>query len=245
MNKTSHLNIVGHPSTSNVFIHGQIKAWKRSQRLGGLEVNLIKRAIGVVRVVKLREILFLLDIGNSLLSLKVIIIVLTNMPYISRCFCHSMSEPKQIRLATPHSCGNSCSRVRESGCGHPCPLKCHPGPCPPCQITTRPECYCPLKKVLAFRCGIDAIAGRDLSCGNICRRTLGCKKHSCERVCHSGECNKCEVKDMARCWCGKVEKEIECEEGSEQQCFVEGQPPWIGRFSCDKRCERCAYIFFK
>ena len=83
----------------------------------------------------------------------------------SRCFCHSTSEPRQIRLGTTHSCDSSCSRVRESGCGHPCPLQCHPGPCPPCQVTTRPECYCPLKEVLAFRCGIDATAGRDLSCG--------------------------------------------------------------------------------
>ena len=64
MDKMSHLNIVGHPSTSNVFIRGQIKAWKRSQRLGGLEVSLIERAIGVVQVVKLSEILFLLDIGT-------------------------------------------------------------------------------------------------------------------------------------------------------------------------------------
>jgi hypothetical protein len=31
------------------------------------------------------------------------------------------------------------------------------------------------------------------------------------RGCHSGgECNKCEVKELARCWCGKEEKEIGC-----------------------------------
>ena len=160
--------------------------------------------------------------------------------YTTRCFCNSTSEPKHIRLATPHSCGTSCSRKRESKCGHPCPLQCHPGPCPPCQITTRAECYCPLKKVLAFRCGIDA--GRDLSCGNMCGRMLGCEKHACERVCHGGECSKCEVKEMARCWCGKEEREIGCGEGEERQCFVEGQPPWMGRFSCDKRCERCVRI---
>ena len=160
----------------------------------------------------------------------------------SRCFCHSTSEPNPWRLATPHSCGNSCSRPRESGCGHPCPLQCHPGPCPPCQITTRPECYCPLKKVLAFRCGIDTNAGRNLSCGNICKRPLGCKRHTCERVCHSGECYKCQVKEMARCWCGKEEKEIGCGEGKEEQCFVEGQSPWMGRFSCNELCERCVFL---
>jgi transcriptional repressor NF-X1 len=48
---------------------------------------------------------------------------------------------------------------------------------------------------------------------------------------------------MARCWCGKEEKEIGCGEGEEQQCFVEGQPPWMGRFSCDNLCEGCAHIF--
>ncbi|KAF8800801.1 hypothetical protein BYT27DRAFT_7227305 [Phlegmacium glaucopus] len=146
------------------------------------------------------------------------------------CFCHSTSEPKPLRLATPHSCGSSCSRPRESGW-------CHPGPCPPCQITTRPE-------LLAFRCGIDANAGRDLSCGNICKRTLGCKKHSCERVCRSGECNKCPVKDLARCRCGKEEKEIGCGEGKEEQCFVEGQPPWIGRFSCDQG-RMLTFLYYK
>ena len=127
----------------------------------------------------------------------------------SRCFYHSMDEPKPFHLATPHSCENSCSRLRESECSHPCPLQpqCHPKPCLPCQIsnhhTSRMLCnHCPLEKGPSFpqRCGIDANARCDLSCRNICTRTLGCKKHS-------GECNKCEVRDMARCWCGE-EKEI-------------------------------------
>jgi len=34
-----------------------------------------------------------------------------------------------------------------------------------------------------------------------------------------------------------------CGEGKEEQCFVDGQPPWLGRFSCDQFCERCAYFF--
>ncbi|KAF8157144.1 hypothetical protein B0H34DRAFT_712422 [Crassisporium funariophilum] len=158
------------------------------------------------------------------------------------CFCNASAEPKPLRLSTPHSCGNSCSRPRESGCGHPCPLSCHPGPCPPCQITTRLECYCPKKAILAFRCGIDAKGkdkgGRDLSCGAICGRTLSCGKHPCNKICHEGDCGQCQVKDMARCWCGKEEKEIGCGEGREVQCFIEGQSPWIGRFTCDSTCER-------
>ncbi|KAF8198478.1 hypothetical protein BJ912DRAFT_951515 [Pholiota molesta] len=155
------------------------------------------------------------------------------------CFCHSTSEPKPLRLSTPHSCGNSCSRPRESGCGHPCPLQCHPGPCPPCQVTTRLECYCPKKSVLTFRCGIDARSGtRNLSCGKICQRTLNCGKHTCNKVCHAGECDKCDVTETVKCYCGKEGKTVTCGEGREIQCFVEGETPWIGRFTCDNVCDR-------
>ncbi|TFK41756.1 hypothetical protein BDQ12DRAFT_733207 [Crucibulum laeve] len=156
------------------------------------------------------------------------------------CFCNSTAEPKPSRLSTPHSCGGPCSRVRESGCGHPCALSCHPGPCPPCQITTRLECYCPGKKVIAFRCGLEQKGGskakRNLSCGEVCGRPLGCGKHTCDKVCHEGECGKCQVREMARCYCGKEEKEVGCGEGSAVQCYVEQHDPWIGRFSGDHSC---------
>lgn len=161
----------------------------------------------------------------------------------SRCFCNSTPEPKPPRLATPHSCANPCSRVRETGCGHPCPLACHPGPCPPCQVTTRLECYCPQKKILAFRCGLDQgrgmkAKGRDLSCGSICGRKLGCGKHQCQQVCHEGPCGSCEVREVAKCWCNKKEKELGCGEGEEVACSAEGEGTWIGRFGCENVCER-------
>ncbi|EDR06339.1 uncharacterized protein LACBIDRAFT_300474 [Laccaria bicolor S238N-H82] len=87
-----------------------------------------------------------------------------------------------LQLDEPRSCGGSCSRIRESRCGHACPLQCHPGPCPPCQATTRLECYSP-RKILSFRYGTDGKgkgkAKRDLTGGNVCGRTLGCGKHTC------------------------------------------------------------------
>lgn len=160
-----------------------------------------------------------------------------------RCFCGSAPDPKPARLSTPHSCGSPCSRTRESGCGHPCPLSCHPGPCPPCQVTTRLTCYCPRKSIIAFRCGVEQSKGKgkNLSCGNVCGRTLPCGKHTCEKVCHEGPCEGCLVREAARCWCGKTEKELGCGEGEPQECFVEGETPWIGRFSCDLVCERWVY----
>lgn len=159
------------------------------------------------------------------------------------CFCNSTPEPKPPRLATPHSCGNPCSRVRESGCGHACPLACHPGPCPPCQVYTQLECYCPKKKVLAFRCGLDQGRGtkgrgRDLCCGSVCGRTLLCGKHACEKVCHDGDCDPCAIREIARCWCGKEEKEVGCGEGEAVVCSAENEEAWVGRFGCLDLCGR-------
>ncbi|KAF9445356.1 hypothetical protein P691DRAFT_710436 [Macrolepiota fuliginosa MF-IS2] len=162
------------------------------------------------------------------------------VPKVYWCFCGSIPDPKPPRLSTPHSCGGPCSRTRESGCGHPCPLPCHPGPCPPCQVTTRLTCYCPRKSTIAFRCGLDQGKGKtkNLSCGNVCGRALTCGKHTCEKVCHEGDCEGCSVREMVRCWCGKTEKELGCGEGESQECFVEGGQPWVGLFSCDRVCER-------
>ena len=170
---------------------------------------------------------------------------------IFRCFCGSTPEPKLTRLSTPHSCGQPCSRERESGCGHPCPLLCHPGPCPPCQVVTQLECYCPRRISHSFRCGVDASGKgkgkRDLSCGNVCGRLLGCGKHSCSAVCHEGECEKCPVKETVKCWCGQNEKEVDCGAGAPIECFVEGEAPWVGRYGCDDKCQRyvfCAVSFY-
>jgi len=157
-------------------------------------------------------------------------------PNISfRCFCGAVPEPKLTRLSTPHSCGRPCTRVRETGCGHPCPLLCHPGPCPPCQVVTQLDCYCPRHISLSFRCGVDS---RNLSCGNVCDRLLKCGKHSCKAVCHEGDCEKCPLKEIVKCYCGKEEKEVDCGEGTPAECFVEGEAPWIGRYTCDRECQR-------
>ena len=64
-----------------------------------------------------------------------------------------MPEPKPGQFTTPHTCGGSCSRIRERVCGHACPLQLHPGPHPPRQVTMRLERYCPRKKILSFLCG--------------------------------------------------------------------------------------------
>ncbi|KAL4253098.1 NFX1 family protein [Abortiporus biennis] len=160
------------------------------------------------------------------------------------CFCGAMPDPKPPRLATPHSCANPCTRTR--ACGHPCSLSCHPGPCPPCQVTTQLPCYCGCK-TLSFRCshlmpvrpGQHPVA--DLSCGQRCGKKLNCGNHECEEVCHDHDCKPCAITALAKCYCGKHEKEMKCGEGVEKVSNVKdalGLRTWTGRFACDEICDR-------
>ncbi|KAJ7597086.1 hypothetical protein C8J56DRAFT_307354 [Mycena floridula] len=136
-----------------------------------------------------------------------------------RCFCGSTPSP-QSRLGTPHSCGSPCSRARTS-CGHPCPLMCHPGPCPPCKITREVACSCPRARKITVRCSEDD----NVSCGEICSSPLGCRisDHLCQEKCHQGPCEPCDQREQRRCWCGKVEREDRC--GELRQI-------WEGKIGC-------------
>ncbi|OSX63454.1 hypothetical protein POSPLADRAFT_1139991 [Postia placenta MAD-698-R-SB12] len=168
----------------------------------------------------------------------------TAVPSSYWCFCGSMPEPKPSRLATPHSCANPCSRPR--ACGHSCPLACHPGPCPPCQVTTELPCHCG-KETLSFKCAKLApsraqnSAAAELSCGSACGRQLSCGNHRCEDVCHPGPCPPCKVRETGRCYCGKEERELGCGIGEEKECSVleDGEhQQWTGRFVCEAVCGR-------
>ena len=158
---------------------------------------------------------------------------------ITRCFCGADVDPQPPKLATPHSCGNTCTRPRS--CGHSCPMFCHPGPCPPCRVTRQVPCHCD-SKVLSYRCSdvtsLDPSVAERISCGNICDKKLPCGKHSCTNVCHSGSCKPCDEREVVKCYCGEVETDIACGAGEPKLCRVEGETPWVGRFRCENTCER-------
>ena len=164
---------------------------------------------------------------------------------ISRCFCGSTLDPKPPRLATPHSCGNSCARARP--CGHPCPLPCHPGPCPPCMITIQNPCHCGRDSISLVCSRANPTAGgrvallANRSCGQKCGKPLSCQNHVCQDICHDGDCTPCSVTDLARCWCGKDRKQLACGAGEDKECNVlgsHGEESWIGKFDCSNLCER-------
>ena len=166
------------------------------------------------------------------------------LTFLRRCFCGSTPEPKPSRLSTPHSCANPCSRSRV--CGHACPLSCHPGPCPPCQVTTSLPCHCG-KETLMFRCSslapskASSRVSAELSCGKRCGRKLNCGNHECEDICHPGPCAPCKVRDLVKCYCGREEKEISCGVGEEQSCTIieDGKErQWIGHYQCARPCDR-------
>jgi transcriptional repressor NF-X1 len=85
--------------------------------------------------------------------------------------------------------------------------------------------------------------GADLSCSEVCDRQLGCGNHTCQQVCHAGDCEPCSVREMARCYCGRVEREVPCGEGEVKECALgayggQDEQKWLGRFCCENVCNR-------
>ncbi|KIY66766.1 hypothetical protein CYLTODRAFT_491180 [Cylindrobasidium torrendii FP15055 ss-10] len=158
------------------------------------------------------------------------------LPKGYKCFCGSTPSPN-TRLATPHSCGNPCSRVRK-GCPHPCPLPCHPGPCPPCKIMLEVPCPCPRSKVVPIRCGEDT----RITCGEPCSRELNCGKHQCQRSCHPGPCASCDVSVTQTCWCADNSRQITCGLGEKwgDGAGCNGEAGVVERlgYQCGKICAR-------
>uniref|UniRef100_A0A5B7BGS8 Putative NF-X1-type zinc finger protein NFXL1-like n=1 Tax=Davidia involucrata TaxID=16924 RepID=A0A5B7BGS8_DAVIN len=158
------------------------------------------------------------------------------------CFCGKRHDPPSDLYLTPHSCGESCGKPlgeevpgsgvdREDLCPHVCVLQCHPGPCPPCKAFAPPR-LCPCgKKIITTRC-FDRKSV--LTCGRPCDKLLGCWRHRCERLCHTGPCHTCEVLINASCFCKKKIEVLLCGDMAVKgEVRVED-----GVFSCFSPCER-------
>ncbi|MBO8631310.1 hypothetical protein INO08_16540, partial [Staphylococcus aureus] len=72
-----------------------------------------------------------------------------------------------------------------------------------------------------------------LTCGQRCNRVLECGRHFCERVCHPGACDSCQILVNASCFCKKKTELILCGDMA-----VKGEVKEIdGLFSCNSLCE--------
>ncbi|KAJ6013388.1 Zinc finger NF-X1-type [Penicillium herquei] len=163
-----------------------------------------------------------------------------NFPTTYTCWCEKEVDPRPFPGLPPHSCGQTCSRVRK-GCPHPCDQTCHAGPCAPCTaMGPTQDCFCGSNSSTK-RCQ-DTDYEQGWSCGEICGDLLPCGEHTCPLPCHEGLCGACEVKIEARCYCGKVDTEMLCsskEEEMDSQTNRDGvEEEWTGCFSCKDTCGR-------
>ncbi|EPX73592.1 shuttle craft like transcriptional regulator [Schizosaccharomyces octosporus yFS286] len=126
------------------------------------------------------------------------------------CWCGKQDEPESIKGLTPHSCGEPCGRTRGQDCVHPCPLLCHPGPCPPCTATVEQFCLCGKESKITRCSGKSRAPQESFRCDNICGEALPCGKHTCKQRCHSGLCGACYEPIRASCYCGAHSKTYTC-----------------------------------
>ncbi|KAI0711152.1 hypothetical protein C8T65DRAFT_776732 [Cerioporus squamosus] len=108
-----------------------------------------------------------------------------------------------------------------------------PDPKPP-RLSTPHSCANPCSRPRGCGHPPAVVATAELSCGELCGRMLSCGNHTCQDVCHPGKCSPCPIREKARCYCGKEEKELGCGEGEPKACHDQ----WVGRFACEKTCER-------
>lgn len=168
-----------------------------------------------------------------------------------QCFCGRIKHLKATAenrgsgsIAVPHSCGQSCSRKR-SYCSHPCPLPCHPGPCPPCNVSLVIPCASH-EHPLTVKCS--AVHGANVSaptCDELCNRVQDCghPEHRCLEPCHEGPCQECQIKERVLCFCGKEEKSVKCgwKRADQVDCGIregDSERTWLARFGCGRECGR-------
>lgn len=154
----------------------------------------------------------------------------SSIPKTYFCFCGKLANPPYDPWVLPHSCGDICGRALKNNCGHNCLLLCHPGPCPPCPKLIKSKCFCGAVKDVR-RCGL-----KEFSCSGKCNRVLHCGIHSCEEICHEGDCPQCRKKGVHRCQCGKVKEERECFEKNFRCDNACDKLLGCGRHVCDRGC---------
>ncbi|CAK7267184.1 FKBP12-associated protein [Sporothrix epigloea] len=151
------------------------------------------------------------------------------------------TSPSPMSLP-PHSCGRVCGRPRgPDGCDHSCRNVCHAGPCPPCpEMGPLTACLCGGETRIRPCSAPDA---RKLwVCGKICNRKLDCGEHTCQELCHAGDCAPCAVPVLSRCYCGKQLQTLPCSARQQPRpsfgVFSGSESTFEGVFACDHVCQR-------
>ncbi|XP_033010257.1 transcriptional repressor NF-X1 isoform X3 [Lacerta agilis] len=155
------------------------------------------------------------------------------------CYCGSTSREVLCGTSEDHfSCLRTCGKKLSCGM-HNCAQVCHPQSCQPCprlpQIVHCCPCgQTPLNKLLELGCTERKLCTDPIpSCGRTCGKPLPCSSfdavHTCENLCHEGECGPCSRTSKIYCRCALKTKEVPCASLKNQVEVV---------FLCDKRCNK-------
>lgn len=159
------------------------------------------------------------------------------LPKSYTCWCGKVPNPPSNMLE-PHSCGYKCGAVlNDPHCPHGCSSICHPGPhqqkCN--QMGPKSFCHCG-KKHKETTCTLTPYQ-KGWSCGEICGRRLACGLHKCQKPCHSGVCDDCDIEIKGNCYCGSEKNEyVKCSEKNPLKSTT-GDVNWIGLFQCNNICQ--------
>ncbi|OQV20499.1 NF-X1-type zinc finger protein NFXL1 [Hypsibius exemplaris] len=119
-----------------------------------------------------------------------------------KCFCGQ--QQKVVRCGGKSwCCGKTCQKAINCG-KHQCQEPCHDGECPPCAKKVSTKCACGRETALQL-CRIG-----DWHCQRVCGMKFDCGLHSCNKVCHSGDCGPCIFSLPRSCPCGKTKSVTDC-----------------------------------
>ena len=147
--------------------------------------------------------------------------------------CHCGSSRPTVRrcYSSAWSCGGKCRRTLTCG-EHQCGDVCHPGDCGPCTKTSVQSCSCGKTR------GARACASPQYKCGTPCGKLLSCGHHSCDVICHAGDCPPCPLSLDRFCPCGKTSIRLSCTEATPTCGDTCGKLLSCGAHHCVERCHR-------
>ncbi|XP_067039445.1 NF-X1-type zinc finger protein NFXL1-like [Acropora muricata] len=128
-------------------------------------------------------------------------------PKTVRVSCHCGSAAPIVRRcsAKEWSCGKPCGKLLSCG-HHNCETPCHSGDCLPCPKESVQNCLC--GKFQSKR----SCANPEWQCEKVCGKVLSCGHHTCEQVCHAGNCGDCPRAGNRKCPCGQTSVSLPCTE---------------------------------
>ena len=110
-------------------------------------------------------------------------------------------------------------------CKHKCVQACHPGPCNVCESIVMRTCNCGKSK-FQVKCS----STKSPLCQVKCDKMLKCSLHECARICHSGECDPCDVDVEQTCFSHDHQRTVKCGSTTEDSTSK--------KFKCNEKCSK-------